>query len=132
MKTLYKPTAVCRFCKLALSVRMERKTAHPLFSWCQSCCVWAKRGTNRPTKTFLSKIHIFDIRKRPDACLDPRLGKGKEKTGMRSRKRLLPLTLLGVLVGLTLSACGFRAGTLPAGVPANAQPDTLAITIPSA
>lgn len=50
---------------------------------------------------------------------------------MRCGKRSLFITLLCVLAGLTLSACGSRAGALPQGIPANAQPDTLTITIPS-
>lgn len=89
-----------------------------------------KRGTNRLTQTFLSRRHIFGIRKRPDVWILA-WEKGKEKTDMRSRKRRFPITLLCVLAGLTVSACGFRSGTLPAGVPANAQPDALTITIPS-
>jgi hypothetical protein len=50
---------------------------------------------------------------------------------MKRAQRSLFIPLLCVLAGLLLSACGSRAGALPQGIPANARPDTLTITIPS-
>ena len=50
---------------------------------------------------------------------------------MKRGQRSLSITLLCVLAGLMLSACGSRAGAQPQEISANAQPDTLTITIPS-
>jgi hypothetical protein len=50
---------------------------------------------------------------------------------MKSGQRSLCIPLLGILAGLMLSACGSHTGAPPQGRAANAQPDTLTITIPS-
>lgn len=50
---------------------------------------------------------------------------------MKRSKRPLCITLLCILVGLLLSACGSNSAVQPQEIPANAQPDTLTITIPS-
>ncbi|MDQ2717655.1 MAG: hypothetical protein M3Z08_22410 [Chloroflexota bacterium] len=50
---------------------------------------------------------------------------------MQHGKWYLSLMLLCIVTGLMLSACGSRVGTSSQGIAANAQPDTLTITIPS-
>lgn len=50
---------------------------------------------------------------------------------MKRGKQLLCITLLCVLAGLLLSACGSNSAAQPQEVSPNAQPDTLTITIPS-